>query len=218
MCYSAFVPVSEDPRLPVLDAPPLLREHRLYQADWLLRHYHFTSAEILSEEHPDLDQELDPKAAWALRNPHFFPVEVNRADYEALLRVPGLGVRSAKRIIYARRVHSLDYDALKKIGVVMKRARYFITCNGRYFTGRKVGEGDVQRDLYTLLRAPAGGSKGARQLSLFAGKGAPAGEGPLVGVGALGGGGAAALGGGGAAAGEGPLAGGPKQMRAAWRA
>ncbi len=173
--YSAFVPVSEDPRLPGLDAPPLLREHRLYQADWLLRHYHFTSGEILSEEHPDLDEELDPKAGWALRNPHFFPVEVNRADYESLLRVPGLGVKSAKRIIYARRAHSLDFDALKKIGVVLKRARYFITCNGRYFTGRGVREEEMRRDLATLLRAPARKAEGARQLSLFTGAGSLAG-------------------------------------------
>lgn len=167
--YSAFVPVSEDPRLPGLDAPPLLREHRLYQADWLLRHYHFTSGEILDEEHPHLDEELDPKSAWALRNPQFFPVEVNRADYETLLRVPGLGVKSAKRILYARRAHSLDFDALKKIGVVLKRARYFITCNGRYFSGAKLRQEEVRRDLGTLLRAPARKAKRSRQLSLFAG-------------------------------------------------
>ena len=183
--YSAFVPVSQDPRLPVLAAPPLLREHRLYQADWLLRHYHFTSAEILSEEHPDLDRELDPKAAWALRNPNFFPVEVNRADYEALLRVPGLGVKSARRIVHARRVHSLDFAALRKIGVVMKRARYFITCNGRYFTGRRVGEEEMRRDLSSLLRAPAGRGADARQLSLFAGGEALAREERLAGEGAL---------------------------------
>jgi putative DNA modification/repair radical SAM protein len=167
--YSAFVPVFEDPRLPDLDRPPLLREHRLYQADWLLRHYHFTSGEILDDEHPHLDEDLDPKASWALRNPQFFPVEVNRADYEALLRVPGLGVKSAKRILYARRVHSLDFDALKKIGVVLKRARYFITCGGRYFSGFRVGEEEVRRNIGTLSRTSSREAERSNQLSLFSG-------------------------------------------------
>jgi putative DNA modification/repair radical SAM protein len=167
--YSAFLPVSDDPRLPGIDAPPLLREHRLYQADWLLRHYHFTSGEILDEEHPHLDEELDPKSGWALRNPQFFPVEVNRADYESLLRVPGLGVKSAKRILYARRAHSLDFDALKKIGVVLKRARYFITCGGRYYSGAKVSEEEIRRGISTLQRQPERKAERSRQLSLFAG-------------------------------------------------
>ena len=169
--YSAFMPVSEDPRLPCLEAPPLLREHRLYQADWLLRHYHFTSGEILDEEHPQLDEELDPKSGWALRNPQFFPVEVNRADYEALLRVPGLGVKSAKRILYARRIHSLDFDALRKIGVVLKRARYFITCGGRYYSGAKLGEVEIRRNIVTFFRPAAPRPGGSHQLSLFAGGG-----------------------------------------------
>ena len=129
--YSAYVPVNRDTRLPVLAKPPLQREHRLYQADWLLRNYGFSADEILSEEHPFLDEHLDPKAAWALRHPEFFPVDVNRADYAALLRVPGIGVISAKRIVAARRYAVMTPDGLKKIGVVMKRARYFITCSGR---------------------------------------------------------------------------------------
>jgi len=165
--YSAFVPVSDDPRLPGLDGPPLLREHRLYQADWLLRHYHFTSDEILDEKQPQLDEELDPKSGWALRNPQFFPVEVNRADYETLLRVPGLGVKSAKRIVYARRVHSLDFDDLRKIGVVLKRACYFITCRGKYFSGSRVSGEDIRRNISTLLQPVGEKARRPDQLALF---------------------------------------------------
>jgi putative DNA modification/repair radical SAM protein len=131
--YSAFVPVNEDNRLPVLASPPLLREHRLYQADWLLRFYGFSAEEILSDATPDLDESFDPKTAWALRHPEFFPVEVNRADYLTLLRVPGIGVTSAKRIVAARRFSLITPEGMKKIGVVMKRAKYFITCSGRPF-------------------------------------------------------------------------------------
>jgi putative DNA modification/repair radical SAM protein len=131
--YSAFVPVNDDNRLPVLASPPLLREHRLYQADWLLRFYGFSAEEILSDEAPNLDESFDPKTAWALRHPEFFPVEINRADYGTLLRVPGIGVTSAKRIIAARRFSVITPEGMKKIGVVMKRAKYFITCSGRAF-------------------------------------------------------------------------------------
>lgn len=169
--YSAFVPVSEDPRLPRLERPPLLREHRLYQADWLLRHYHFTSSEILDDAHPHLDEELDPKSGWALRNPQYFPVEVNAADYETLLRVPGLGVRSARRIMAARRVHSLDFDDLKKIGVVLKRARYFITCRGRYYARSGMGVDEIRENIRTCYRAAAGGGRSG-QLPLFGAEGA----------------------------------------------
>jgi len=137
--YSAFVLVSADNRLPMLVKPPLLREHRLYQADWLLRFYGFTAGELLDEEQSHFDLQLDPKACWALRHREFFPVEVNRAEYAMLLRVPGIGVRSAQRIVKARRVGPLDFDGLKKLGVVLKRARYFITAKGRY-----LGETDVQ--------------------------------------------------------------------------
>ena len=131
--YSAYVPVSADNRLPVLAAPPLLREHRLYQADWLLRFYGFSAEEILSYDLPNLDETFDPKTAWALRHPEFFPVEINRADYLTLLRVPGIGVTSAKRIIAARRFSAITPEGMKKIGVVMKRAKYFITSSGRGF-------------------------------------------------------------------------------------
>ncbi|SNS63365.1 putative DNA modification/repair radical SAM protein [Anaerovirgula multivorans] len=131
--YSAYVPVSSDPKLPVIANPPLLREHRLYQADWLLRFYGFSSKELLQEDQPNFDVFLDPKCNWALRNLHLFPLEINRAPYEMLLRIPGIGVKSANRIAAARRFHSLSYDSLKKIGVVLKRAKFFITCNGRYY-------------------------------------------------------------------------------------
>jgi len=131
--YSAYVPVSSHPNLPAIKKPPLLREHRLYQADWLLRFYGFCADELLDEKHPDFNMLLDPKCDWAVRNLHHFPVEINRAEYSMLLRVPGIGVRSAQRIVTARRVNSLGFEDLKKLGVVLKRARYFITCRGRYF-------------------------------------------------------------------------------------
>jgi putative DNA modification/repair radical SAM protein len=129
--YSAFIPVSNDSRLPVLAAPPLLREHRLYQADWLMRFYGFKAEEILSEDQPDLDVRCDPKVSWALRNPAIFPVEINRADYEMILRVPGIGVRSALRIIQARRHATITFEILKNLGVTMKRAKHFVTCAGK---------------------------------------------------------------------------------------
>jgi putative DNA modification/repair radical SAM protein len=129
--YSAFIPVNKDNRLPALVTPPLTREHRLYQADWLLRFYHFTAGEILSDEHPNLETDMDPKTGWALRNFKFFPVEINRASYEEILRIPGVGVKSAQRIVKARRQCRLNFNDLKKIGVVMKRAKYFITCSGK---------------------------------------------------------------------------------------
>jgi putative DNA modification/repair radical SAM protein len=130
--YSAYLPVNEGKNLPALSAaPPLLREHRLYQADWLLRFYGFTAGEIADEGAPSLDEALDPKTAWALRNMHLFPVDVNRADYEQILRIPGVGVRSAKRIVVARRARRLRHEDLKRLGVVMKRATHFLTCDGR---------------------------------------------------------------------------------------
>lgn len=167
--YSAFVPVSEDPRLPQLPEPPLLREHRLYQADWLLRRYGFTARELVDEEHPSLDMELDPKSAWALRNLHYFPVEVNRADYEELLRVPGIGTRSARRIVSARRLHSLDLVSLSRLGVICGRARYFVTCNGRYYCDPRFGEEDIRRHIRTCFDPAGGGDSRRGQTSLFEG-------------------------------------------------
>ena len=168
--YSAYMPVSNSPLLPAPQnfQPPLLREHRLYQADWLLRFYHFRAEELLDEEVPNLDPRLDPKCTWALRHLEFFPVEVNRADYEALLRVPGVGVRSARRILAARRVGPLTFEGLKRLGVVLKRAQYFLTCSGRPLTGLRVREDGLLRHLAALdaPREPV-----MEQLSLFDGPG-----------------------------------------------
>ena len=127
--YSGYIHINQnDDRLPVLQQPPLVREHRLYQADWLMRFYNFQVNEIVNEENPTLDLEIDPKISWALRHPDFFPIDVNTAPYEAILRIPGVGVLSAKKIITARRYGKLTSEQLKKIGVVMKRAKYFIVC------------------------------------------------------------------------------------------
>lgn len=132
--YSAYIPINNDKNLPALQSPPpLLRENRLYQADWLLRFYGFKADELLDDENPNFNDFLDPKCDWALRHIDQFPIEINKADYFTLLRVPGIGVISAKRIITARRSFELNFDNLKKLGVVMKRARYFITCKGKYF-------------------------------------------------------------------------------------
>ncbi|MDH6342171.1 putative DNA modification/repair radical SAM protein [Parabacteroides sp. PFB2-12] len=128
--YSGFVPVnSYDNRLPALKQPPLVRENRLYQADWLLRFYQFKVDEIVDDAYPDLDLEVDPKLAWALRHPECFPVDINKADYEMILRVPGIGVKSAKLIVVSRRHNRLGAEQLKKMGIVMKKAQYFITCH-----------------------------------------------------------------------------------------
>lgn len=128
--YSGYNPTNlYDSRLPALSAPPLRRENRLYQSDWLMRFYEFSVDEIVNDEHPELDLEIDPKLSYALRNPHLFPVDVNKADYHLLLRIPGVGVKSAKMIIAARGFRRLNSENLAKLGVVMKRARYFLTCN-----------------------------------------------------------------------------------------
>lgn len=128
--YSGYVAVNTyDSRLPALSQPPLVRENRLYQADWLLRFYNFNVNEIVNDVNPNLDLEVDPKLSWALRHPEFFPVNVNNADYEMILRVPGIGVHSAKLIVTSRKYASLNSFQLKKIGVVMKKAQFFITCN-----------------------------------------------------------------------------------------
>ena len=158
--YSGFVPVnSYDNRLPALKTPPLVREHRLYQADWLLRFYQFKVDELVDDAFPDLDLEVDPKLAWALRHPEYFPVDVNRADYEWLLRVPGIGVKSATLIVTSRRFASLGSDQLKKMGVVMKKARYFITC--RELPNRTINEIRPDRLRQLLTTGEAG-----RQLTL----------------------------------------------------
>ena len=171
--YSAYIPVSSSSLLPAPQGfqPPLLREHRLYQADWLLRFYHFRAEELLDEGRPDFDLRLDPKCGWALRHLDQFPVEVQRADYEALLRVPGIGVTSAKRILTARRAGPLSFSGLKKLGVVLKRAQYFITCSGRMLEGLRVREEGILSHLAALDR-PALAQVQPEQLSLFGEEGA----------------------------------------------
>jgi putative DNA modification/repair radical SAM protein len=145
--YSAFVPVSEDSRLPLLSSPPVRRENRLYQADWLLRFYRFAAHEIVDEERPFLDLDVDPKTGWALRHREAFPIEVNTADYDRLLRIPGLGVKSAQRIIQARRYASIDFDSLARIGVVLKRARWFVTCRGAALERAELSESALRSRL-----------------------------------------------------------------------
>ena len=169
--YSAFVSVNVDKALPAKtdQGPPLLREHRLYQADWLLRYYKFEAKELLTEEEPNFNPLFDPKCNWALRHLEYFPVEVNRASYEMLLRVPGLGYRSAGRIVRARRLGTLDFQDLKKIGVVLKRAMYFLTCNGRTMCPVKLEQDYIARNLLdTGERLPQEvHGMTYRQLSLF---------------------------------------------------
>lgn len=169
--YSAFIHVNEDKNLPAKtdEGPPLLREHRLYQADWLLRYYHFEAKELLSEDNPNFNVLLDPKCNWALKHLEEFPVEVNKASYEMLLRVPGLGYKSAMRIVKARRIGVLDFPDLKKMGVVLKRAMYFLTCNGKMMYPTKMDEDYITRNLLNTNEHLPEGVTGMtyRQLSLF---------------------------------------------------
>ena len=166
--YSAYMPVSDSKLLPAPQGfqPPLLREHRLYQADWLLRYYHFRAEEILEDDQPDFDPRVDPKCSWALRHLDQFPVEAQTAEYETLLRVPGIGVRSARRILTARRAGPLSFDALKKLGVVLKRAQYFLTCGGRMREGLRFREDGILPHLVALEKPALMASMG-EQLSLF---------------------------------------------------
>jgi putative DNA modification/repair radical SAM protein len=164
--YSGYIPVnSYDNRLPALRQPPLVRENRLYQADWLMRFYNFKVDEIVDDKHPNLDLEIDPKLSWALRHPEHFPVDINRADYTSILRIPGIGVKSAKLIMVTRQSGRINASVLKRIGVVMKKAQYFITCNElpvftihesspeyirRILTEKKVGKGKDNQNQLTL--------------------------------------------------------------------
>ena len=169
--YSAFVSVNVDKALPAKtdQGPPLLREHRLYQADWLLRYYKFEAKELLTEEEPNFNPLFDPKCNWALKHLEYFPVEINRADYETLLRVPGLGYKSATRIVKARRLGTLDFADLKKLGVVLKRAVYFITCNGKTMYPLRIEEESIARNLLdSREKLPQEvRNLGYRKLSLF---------------------------------------------------
>lgn len=146
--YSAYIPLNDDSILPQIETPPpLLREHRLYQADWLLRFYGFQADELLSESQPNFNELLDPKCDWALRHLEHFPVEVEKASYATLLRVPGIGPKSASRITYARQYGRLNFDNLKRMGVVLKRAHYFITCGGRQMYRTPIEEAYITRQL-----------------------------------------------------------------------
>ena len=166
--YSGYVPVTDDARLPQVTQPPMVREHRLYQTDWLMRFYGFEADEILDPAHPYLDLEIDPKLAWALRNRHLFPIDVNTADRNLILRIPGVGARSAERIVQARRFTSLTAEHLQQFGVVMKRAKHFLTARG--LAPARLGELDEQ----AVRRQILFGGKAVRsalvtqQLDLFA--------------------------------------------------
>ena len=169
--YSAFIPVNEDKNLPSVkeQRPPLLREHSLYQSDWLLRYYHFEAGELLDEENPNFNAYLDPKCFWALRHLEEFPIEINYAAYDMLLRVPGIGYKSASRIVKARRMGMLDFEDLKKMGVVLKRALYFITCKGKIMYQIRMDEDYITRNLLITNEKLPEGADGMsfRQLSLF---------------------------------------------------
>ena len=165
--YSAYVPVVENALLPPLHAkPPLLREHRLYQSDWLLRFYGFRAEELLNDDTPDFNPLIDPKCQWAITHPELFPVEVMSADYHTLLRVPGIGPVSARRIVTARRFGQLRFEDLKKLGVVVKRAQFFLLCGGQMREGLRFSAGTLLRQLEAVEQGqlPAGE---AQQLSLF---------------------------------------------------
>ena len=165
--YSAYVPVVENTLLPSLDTkPPLLREHRLYQADWLLRFYGFRAEELLDREHPDFNPYIDPKCCWAVNHMDQFPVEIMRADYETLLRVPGIGPTGAKRIVQARRSANLRFEDLQKLGIVVKRAQYFITCGGRTREGLQFSPATLVRQLEAVERGLVAPGE-MQQLSLF---------------------------------------------------
>lgn len=168
--YSAYMPVQSDSLLPAIDTkPPLLREHRLYQADWLLRFYGFDASELLDEQHQSFNPLVDPKCNWAINHMEQFPVEVNKAPYEMLLRVPGIGVKSAQRILQARRTGPISFDGLKRIGVVLRRAQYFLLCQGKMAEGLRVTPESVLRALISKqdYEAALHVQEQPQQLSLF---------------------------------------------------
>lgn len=168
--YSAYMPVQSDSLLPAIDTkPPLLREHRLYQADWLLRFYGFDASELLDERHQSFNPLVDPKCNWAINHMEQFPVEVNKAPYEMLLRVPGIGVKSAQRILQARRTGPISFDGLKRIGVVLRRAQYFLLCQGKMAEGLRVTPESVLRALISKqdYEAALRVQEQPQQLSLF---------------------------------------------------
>ena len=161
--YSAYISVNKDKLLPALKEPPLLRENRLYQADWLLRFYNFKVKDLVNEEHPNFNYLLDPKCDWALRNLEKFPVEINKVSYETLIKIPGIGLVSAKKIITARRNNTLNFEDLKRMRITLKRAKYFILCNGKYYTGSKL----FHKDIITESLLSIGQKETSTQLTLF---------------------------------------------------
>lgn len=167
--YSAFVPVNQDAQLPALPGgPPLLREHRLYQADWLLRFYGFRADELLTQSRPNFNVFLDPKCDWALGHLEHFPVEVNKATMQMLLRVPGIGTNSARRIVKARQMANLTFADLKKLGVVLKRAIYFITCSGKMMYNTPIEEDYITKNLLEGMKVPRGiNDISYKQMTLF---------------------------------------------------
>jgi predicted DNA-binding helix-hairpin-helix protein len=163
--YSGYIPVSNDSRLPALSTPPpIIRENRLYQTDWLLRFYGFSLNELLNEAHPNLELEMDPKLAWALRNMHVFPVDVNKADYELILRIPGLGVKSAKKIVASRKFGKLTIEHLRKFGVMLSRAKYFLVCESNGYEIRDLTEEKIKNKILSFSQ---GKFAPTQQLSLF---------------------------------------------------
>lgn len=165
--YSAYVPVVKNEKaLPDIIHPPLVREHRLYQADWLLRFYGFKAQELLKDENENFDLNFDPKTSWALNNISNFPMEINKASYDELLRIPGIGVRSARKIMISRKVHSLSFEDLKKIGVVLKRAKYFITCKGKYCGDVSFNDENIRARLLYMDK-PKIDDENSEQMSFF---------------------------------------------------
>lgn len=159
--FSAYIPLNQDARLPQLSQPPMLRENRLYQADWLMRFYGFQAQELLDEAHPNFDPDYDPKVMWAIRHPEQFPVEINTAPYRQLLRIPGVGVRGAQRIASARKTARLDFADLTRMHISLKRAQYFITCKGKYYRLQNPQPQTILQALKPQARSPY------TQLSLF---------------------------------------------------
>lgn len=165
--YSAYVPVVKNEKaLPDIIHPPLVREHRLYQADWLLRFYGFKAQELLKDENENFDLNFDPKTSWALNNISNFPLEINKVSYDELLRIPGIGVRSARKIMISRKVHSLSFEDLKKIGVVLKRAKYFITCKGKYYGDVSFNDENIRTRLLYMDK-PKIDDENSEQMSFF---------------------------------------------------
>ncbi|MDU5106951.1 putative DNA modification/repair radical SAM protein [Clostridium sp.] len=165
--YSAYVPVVKNEKaLPNIIHPPLVREHRLYQADWLLRFYGFKAQELLKDENENFDLNFDPKTSWALNNISNFPMEINKVSYDELLRIPGIGVRSARKIMISRKVHSLSFEDLKKIGVVLKRAKYFITCKGKYYGDVSFNDENIRTRLLYMDK-PKIDDENSEQMSFF---------------------------------------------------